>query len=364
MNPTAHPIPGVQKIAVLRANGLGDFIFTLPALKALRSAYPQSEIVLLAKEWHRLFLLNRPGPVDRVIPVPRSLGVNEASDWEPENPREDEDRSEFFEQIRAENFDLALQMHGGGRNSNPFLLNLGARITAGLRTPDALDLDFTVPYVYFQHEVLRMLEVVSLVGAPLVAIEPSLHVTDADRAEADELLEIDGQPLVVLQPGAGDGRRRWSTEKFAAVGEALTGEGMRVVVTGSAADRELVDRLLASTSAPLVNLCGRLSLGGLTGLLAQSDLFIGNNSGPLHLAQAVGASTVGIFWCGNLINAGPASRSRHRPLLSWTLDCPVCGVNTMDGKCDHSASFVDSISVEDVLSEARSLLGRQERAWA
>ncbi len=364
MNNTAHPIPGVQKIAVLRANGLGDFIFALPALEGLHSAYPQAEIVLLAKEWHRLFLLNRPSPVDRVIATPRSVGVNESVDWEPENPNEAKDLDSFFSQMRAENFDLALQLHGGGRNSNPFLLNLGARITAGLRTPDALDLDFSVPYVYFQHEILRLLEVVSLVGAPLVSIEPALQVTDADRAEAAELLEIDGQPLVVIHPGAGDGRRRWSPRRFAAVAEALANEGARVVLTGASTDRDLADEVLASSAAPLENLSGRLSLGGLTGLLSQANLFIGNDSGPLHLAQAVGTPTVGIFWCGNLINAGPAGRASHRPLLSWTLECPVCGVNTMYGKCEHSASFVDSVRTEEVLTQARSLLGAREKAWA
>lgn len=63
-------VPGVRRIAVLRANVLGDFIFALPALEALRAAYPQAEIVLLAKKWHATFLQGRPGPVDRVVAVP------------------------------------------------------------------------------------------------------------------------------------------------------------------------------------------------------------------------------------------------------------------------------------------------------
>ena len=63
-------VPGVRRIAVLRANAIGDFIFTLPALEALRAAYPQAEIVLLAKKWHAAFLRGRPGPVDRVVAVP------------------------------------------------------------------------------------------------------------------------------------------------------------------------------------------------------------------------------------------------------------------------------------------------------
>src|SRR6266851_7516846 len=76
-------VPGVRRIAVLRANALGDFIFALPALEALRAAYPQAEIVLLAKKWHATFLQGRPGPVDRVVVVPPYPGVSE----EPGTPR-------------------------------------------------------------------------------------------------------------------------------------------------------------------------------------------------------------------------------------------------------------------------------------
>ncbi len=74
-------VPNIGKIAVLRASALGDFIFALPALEALRVAYPQAEIVLLAKKWHADFLANRPGPVDRVVVVPISKGVNEGLVW-------------------------------------------------------------------------------------------------------------------------------------------------------------------------------------------------------------------------------------------------------------------------------------------
>jgi len=65
MLPHYDKVPGVHKIAVLRANALGDFIFTLPALEALRTAYPNAEIVLLAKEWHASFLERRPSPINR-----------------------------------------------------------------------------------------------------------------------------------------------------------------------------------------------------------------------------------------------------------------------------------------------------------
>src|SRR3989442_10772331 len=63
-------VPGVARIAVLRANAVGDFIFTLPALAAVKAAYPGAELVLLGAPWHERFLSGRPGPVDRVLVVP------------------------------------------------------------------------------------------------------------------------------------------------------------------------------------------------------------------------------------------------------------------------------------------------------
>ncbi len=77
-------VSGVRKIAILRANGLGDLMFALPALDAMRATYPGAEIVLLGREWHVAFFLNRPGPVDRVIAVPPCRGITEANNY----PRE------------------------------------------------------------------------------------------------------------------------------------------------------------------------------------------------------------------------------------------------------------------------------------
>ena len=97
-----------------------------------------------------------------MIVLPPTKGVSEPPEYR-DDPIEQE---RFFEAMRQEHFDLALQIHGGGRYSNPFLLNLGAKVTVGLKTPDAVPLDRWIPYIYFQSEILRYLEVVSLVGAP------------------------------------------------------------------------------------------------------------------------------------------------------------------------------------------------------
>ncbi|MBX5494938.1 MAG: glycosyltransferase family 9 protein [Bryobacteraceae bacterium] len=342
----------VRKIAVLRANAVGDFIFALPALEALRAAYPSAEIVLLGLRWHRVFLEGRPSPIDRVIEVPASRGINEVT-GKAEDPK---DLDAFFQRMAAERFDIALQLHGGGRYSNPFVLRLKAGLTAGLKAPDAIPLDRWVPYVYYQPEILRYLEAVSLVGATAQSIMPRVAVTAKDFAEAAAAVPRDLHSVVVLNPGAGDGRRRWPPSHFAELGDRLSSQGLTVVVHGSEKDRSQVESVAEGmTRTPLVA-CGNLSLGGLAGLLSQARLLVSNDSGPLHLAAAVGAPTLGIYWCGNLINAGPVARSLHRPVISWRLNCPQCGRDCATNSCDHHCSFVADISVEEVFAAAKELL--------
>lgn len=341
---------GVRKIAVLRANAIGDFLFALPAIEALRARYPVAEIVLLARAWHRDFLAGRPGPVDRVEVVPPYPGVG----LDPDAKGDEAACAAFFRRMEAERFDVALQLHGGGRFSNPFVKRLGARRTVGLKAPDAEPLDESVPYHYYQPEVLRYLEVAALLDAPPLLLEPRIVVTERDRREAAPF--VPGRPLAVLHPGASDTRRRWEPARFAAVGDALSRAGAAVAITGTPDERATVDRVRESMQEPALDLCGRLSLCGVTGLLAASRVVISNDTGPLHLAVAVGAATVGIFWCGNLINAGPFGRRRHRPALSWVIRCPVCGTDCTAGRCEHRPSFVDGVTAEEVIGSALDLL--------
>ncbi len=345
-------LSNVRKIAVLRANALGDFIFTLPALDALRKAYPDAEIVLLGLDWHAEFLEGRPGPVDRVVVVPNG--------WMEDGPGSEEgtwEMERFYEAMAREHFDLALQLYGGGRHSNPFVRHLGARTTAGLQTPDAEALDRVVPYIYFQHEILRCLEVVSLVGAEMTWPEPRLAVTERDLAEAYAGVPESSRPLAVLHPGVGDGRRQWPAVKFAEVGNALREAGALVVVIGTEPEQPLIEAVMDGMGGQAQDLCGRISLGGLAGLLSRTSVVVSNDSGPLHMGAAVGAATVGIYWCGNMINAAPITRARHRPLVSWRLDCSICGRNCVYDNCEHHDSFVADIPVEDVTAAALDLLG-------
>lgn len=348
-------IPDVRKIAVLRCNAIGDFVFTLPALDALRAAYRDAEIVLLGRDWHRDFLRDRPGPVDRVVVVPFYKGVHDA----PAGANEDEAlQHDFFTRMRAEEFDIALQLHGGGRHSNPFVRKLGARLTAGFRTPDALALDRWARYLYFQREVLRYLEAARLVGATPTRIDPHLTVTEHDLAFSREILEDATEPLVLINPGAGDPRRRWPPEKFAAVGDALAGAGARVIINGAGNEWCLAQRVRHAMRRDACTLQGRISLNAFAGVLHRCRLVVSNDSGPLHLAMAIGTPTVGIYWCGNHINAGAMSCDLHYARLCWRLACPTCGRNTVTDGCEHEASFVADLPTHEVLDAALELFER------
>ncbi|HEX2856402.1 MAG TPA: glycosyltransferase family 9 protein [Propionibacteriaceae bacterium] len=382
---------GVRSIAVLRGGGLGDVLFAVPALEALAAAYPDARITLLGTPLHAQLFEGRPGPVAEVAVLPHAEGVRRG----PVDPRE---LDAFVAAIRERRFDLGVQVHGGGRFSNPFLLSLGADHTVGTGTPDAARLERTLPYLYYQHEVLRALEVAGLAGAAPVTLAPRLEVTEADRDEAASVLgEETGRPLLVLHPGATDARRHWPVDRFATIARWAADDGIDVVVVGDESERDLAaevvrlagdDDLARAAAAgrrepagawgadrgrdltaarPLSDgpgrirsVAGRLSLSGLVGVLDAADVVVANDSGPRHLAEAVGAATVGIYWIGNAMMASPLARARHRIHIGWATHCPVCGhdITLLDGPpdCGHVFCLTESVRAQDVYADALALL--------
>jgi ADP-heptose:LPS heptosyltransferase len=365
VGPVLETFSDVARIAVLRGGGLGDLLFALPAVSALAAAYPGATVTLLGTPGHAELLGSTPSPVRDVRILPKAEGVRPGV--------EDPEATEaFFASAQREKFDLAVQLHGGGRYSNPFLLRLGARHTVGSRTPDAAPLERSLPYTYYQHEPLRGLEVAGLAGALPVGLEARLEVSDQGVARVHELLQRreDGPatPVVAIHPGATDPRRRWPAERFGEVAAACAADGCRVVVIGTADERKLAGEVVeAAGSDRVVSVAGRFGLGILPALLGGCDVLLGNDSGPRHLAQAVGVPTVGLYWVGNLINAGPLGRSVHRVHLSWATRCPECGADITQvgwtaARCAHDSSLLAGISVADVYRDVRLFTARSPLA--
>ncbi|UKA50094.1 glycosyltransferase family 9 protein [Arthrobacter sp. FW305-123] len=378
--PLTTPIPGVgpvlekfsnvTSIAVLRGGGLGDLIYTYPALFALKNAYPSASITLLGTPIHAAVVAATQGPVDAVEMLPVARGVHDG----PRNGERFEDDAEdvaaqeaFFEAMRAREFDVAFQMHGGGRFSNPFLLRLGARHTVGTRTKDAEPLERNLDYTYYQNEPDRWLEVAGLAGAPSI-ISPLLLPRPEHQENIAGFRDPQRSSLVVVHPGATDPRRRWPASYFAEAAAGLVREGAQVLVVGDRSEKALAQEVaeVAARHLPgaehhaVRSVAGELEIGDLAALLADATVMLASDSGPRHLAQALGTPTVGIFWVGNVFNAGPRGRSMHRVHMSWVTQCPRCGVDiTQVGwtapHCGHEDTVVSGIAVADVVQDVLDL---------
>jgi ADP-heptose:LPS heptosyltransferase len=354
MTPSDDTLEKVKKIAVLRANALGDFIVTLPALTALRNTYRDAEIVLLAKPWHKQFLTKGRSPIDRVIVVPVKKGIrSEAGRMEDEA-----EIADFIREMQEEQFDIVLNFQGNGISANPFIKQFGAKLTVGLACEKAAQLDRSINYYYYQSEAIRFLEVVKLIGATPLVLEPELQVLPGDYEEAAGFLSrFVHKPFVALHPIALDTRRMWPLENYARLADELRQKYFEVVFTGAEEDRQIVDNIIYSMNETAVNACGNFTLGGLSAVLAKATLMISADTGPLHLARAVNTRTIGFYWAPNLINWGPLTRSIHTPLISWKMECPICGIvpnapfpfEPRTETCDHPVSFVRDIAVEQVI---------------
>lgn len=342
------PLPDVRRILVLRPNAIGDFVFALPALHALRHTYPDARIVYLGLQWHWAFLRHRPGPVDEVLAMPPFPGITDVPDTviEPEATR-------FVAALRGMQFDLAMQMYGGGRHSNPFVQELGARTTIGMKAADATPLDRWIPYGALANRRLELLQVAALAGAAPPWMERELQATDEERRLAAALLPPSpGERIVVIHPGASDARRRWPPQRFAAVADALAAKGATIVLSAAGPEAPLAQAIKSHMRHAALDPGERLSLPALCGLLERATMMVANDTGPLHLALALGTPAVGIFWLSNLVESGPLRPQLLRAALSATVRCPVCGMENRRTRCAHDACFVADVATEDVLGLA------------
>ena len=263
--------------------------------------------------------------------------------------------------MKQQQFDIAFQMHGGGRNSNPFVLKLGARLTVGYNTSDSALLDINVPYQLFQHEVLRYLELTAQVGAKTLNLEPTLTILESDRDELRGLSQSIRDPFAVIHPGASNIQRRWDPKKFAKVADALANKGLDIIITGTPSESSLMEEVASAMDAKSL-VCNNLSIKALAALLERAELLVSCDTGPLHLARAVNTPTVGIYWSCNVVTAGPITVTIHRSSIGWNVNCPLCGADCMKedvhhpkGNCTHETSFVNGISEYEVIEQALSL---------
>jgi ADP-heptose:LPS heptosyltransferase len=305
---TASP---VQRLVLFRAlAGLGDWLCVVPALRALRVAFPQAQVELIGLPQTRAWVDRYPAYIDALIEFPGFPGLPERSPQLAQIPA-------FLADVQQHKVDLAIQLHGSGIITNPLTALLGAKRTAGFYLPGQYcpDAAAFLPWVESESEIRRYLRLLEFLGIPAQGegLEFPLWQTDWQMFEAISTTHnLAPGNYVCMHPGASVAERRWSPEQFARVADALADRGLQVVLTGSASEQSLAQQVSQSMQSSAIDLTGCTSLGALAVLLHQSRLLVCNDTGVSHLAAALRVPSVVIFSQSDSNRWSPLDRDRHR----------------------------------------------------
>ncbi len=306
-----------QKVIILRPLQFGDLMCAVPAFRALRSALPSAEIVLLGLPWAEQFANRFRHYLDRHICFPGFPGF-------PEREPDIYAFPQLLTRTQSEQYDLALQMHGSGCLSNSIVSLFGAKEMAGffLEGNFCPDPNAFMPYPQHGHEIHRLLALVEFLGLMPAGQRADdrleFPLSDCDWREYEELRNryAFGAEMVVIHPGARAVERRWPVEKFAEVGDLLADAGYQILLTGTQSEQEIARQVQARMTAPAVNLCGETGFGALGALLAASRLLVSNDTGVSHLAPALRVPSVILFSASEPERWAPLDQNLHRRILN------------------------------------------------
>lgn len=323
----------IRKLAVFRGLYLGDLVAATGAFRALRRGYPKAEVTLVTLPWAAAFAPHLPH-VDRLLPYPGAPGLDGGGD--------EEELEKFLARMRAERFDLAVNMHGRGPTSTRLVDRFGARRTAGFTGGARIAapaLDVEVPWDAAVHESHKLLLLAKKVGGlPEGAsdgAEPELLTREEDHRRAQALLTRSQRPLALVHPGASVSEKRWPVEAFGRVAKGLLQRGYAVVATGSSGEKKLT-RQVTSLAPGVVDLGGQTDLSTLIALVARADVMISNDTGPVHLAYALKTPSITLFGPStNMKRWGPLDRGRHIVLF----DNPISEISA-DAVVEHVEGLV------------------------
>nr|WP_155745205.1 glycosyltransferase family 9 protein [Scytonema sp. UIC 10036] len=290
--------------------GLGDLLCAVPAMRAVRFAFPEAKITLIGLVWARSFVERFSHYLDDFLEFPGYPGIPEVAPPIHKIPQ-------FFANVQQQCFDLALQMHGSGIVSNSFSVLLGARVNAGFYQPGQYcpDPNYFLPYPADQPEVSRHLRLMEYLRIPLQGDNLEFPLWQEDFLALQQIEAIQALKkghYICVHPGASVPERRWSKELFAAIADTIAARGFQVVLTGTAPEASLTQSIAEMMQTKPIDLAGQTSLGAMAALLSQAVLLVCNDTGVSHLAAALQVKSVVIFSNSEPNRWAPLNRDRHR----------------------------------------------------
>ncbi len=337
-----------RHVLLVRTDHLGDMLFTLPAAQALKQAYPDCRITVLASKANALVAEHHPAVDEVVVDAYEAKGSGLKG------------LPALVASLRRLQCDAAVVVHPTPRLALAvFLSGIPIRIGSAYRAYSFLFSRRIRQHRREEknkHEAELNIEMLAPLG---VAAHPvtQLHwrVADSEAALVDEFLQQRGLPprgFVVVHPGNAGSAMNWASSQYAELTRRLSEGGRRVLVTGGPAERVLTAEVAAAGG---VDLGGALTLPQLAALLSRASLYIGSATGPTHLAAAVGIPVIALY--SPLRSSAP---SRWRPLghdvhvIQPALDifCPKC----LGSACPYFHCMEKHLGVDAVEAMARRIL--------
>lgn len=334
----------VQRILLIKPSSLGDIVHSMPVVAALKRRWPDAHLTWLVKrQWAEL--VGRVDGVDRVWPMEPSL-----SGW-----------LAPARALRAERWDLAIDLQGLFRSAAIGWLS-GGSVRVGFAngregSPWFYTKQVAVPNPDM-HAVDRYLLVAAAVGAS--SKEPpqfQFKMSETDCAVVRDVFHRRGisidKPWVAMHVSARWPTKRWPLRSFAAVADQLSKDGLGpIVVMGSRDDQGEAAELKALTKTSIIDVTGAIPLGCLPIFLSKAAAMITNDSGPMHVAAAVGTPVVALFGPTSPARTGPYGAG-HR-VLAGNVPCSPC----FSRVCRHSPRMecLHEITPQDVVNAVRHAL--------
>lgn len=346
-------------ILIVKTSAIGDVIHTLPALNCLRRAYPTARITWLVEEAAADVVIGHPA-LDRVLVAGRKGWMRE---WRAGRRLAAWSQAQrFLRELRDTRYDLLIDFQGLLKSGIwVALAKAGRKVGFGRGMEHAemsyLFLNEQVPAVSMEmHAVDRELHLLRAIGVECPEVRFELPLTTADHQAAAELLETHGiapeQPFVAINPMTTWPTKHWQLDKFAELADRLAESGKAVVFTGGPADRAGVAAIGAMMRQKAVNLAGATSLKSLAAIFARAQAVVSTDTGPMHVAAAVGTPVVALFGPTAPWRTGPYG-GKHQ-IIRLGLPCSPC----LKKQCqfDTTACMAD-IPVSEVVQAVMKITG-------
>ena len=273
-----------KNIVIWRALRFRDLLNIVPALRALRGAFPDTRVTLISLPEDVDFVTRFHAYLDDFIPFPGFPGLSNRAPDARLFPS-------FLNTVQKLNFDLALQMQGPGEAANALASLLGAKITAGFYLPGSYcpDERYFLPYTEAEPDLWRYLRLIEFLGIPLRGAELEFPLFSKDWKGLQRIKEefLLYQDYVCIHPAAGASEIGWTPATFARLADGLSTLGYQVVLTGNSDDGQMTQAIALSMQARPIDLSeANLEPGVLAALISRACLVVSND---IHVSQLAAA---------------------------------------------------------------------------